>query len=141
MLTDEKKMWGKLLAETYRLQRRLKPEMTEVDDAKIYGLLHGIEHVVDEELTNITGLSRANFEMIEKYLLAMVDLEEDKKPLKSYYDMERALASSGVTRTDFMLALEYLKARDDGFWQVAEKMIKLGSPIEMQGLGMSALQK
>lgn len=71
---ETKFMFGRLLGEIYRLQKRL--DMCKASDATIYGLINGIEEIVDSELKSdvitygdcnaVAGILRQYYTDIEK---------------------------------------------------------------------------
>lgn len=64
---ENKYMFCRLLGEIYRLQKRVDPEMCKVTDATIYGLIEGIEYVVDEEM-QIEVISKNEVDIVGKIL-------------------------------------------------------------------------
>jgi hypothetical protein len=125
---------GKLLAEVYRVQRKL--EIPTADDATIYGLRNGFETVVAEELERIGFVSKAQV----KHVMDVLDpIWQDPTKLvafKGFYDIERELESGGVDRTTAIAVLTYLNAHGQ-FTDVIAKMDTSGSPGECRKFDLS----
>jgi hypothetical protein len=125
---------GKLLAEVYRVHRKL--EIPTADDATIYGLRNGFETVVAEELERIGFVSKAQV----KHVMDVLDpIWQDPTKLaafKGFYDIERELESGGVDRTTAIAVLTYLNAHGQ-FTDVIAKMDTSGSPSECRKFDLS----
>ena len=125
---------GKLLAEVYRVQRKL--EIPTADDATIYGLRNGFETVVAEELERIGFVSKAQI----KHVMDVLDpIWQDPTKLaafKGFYDIESELESGGVDRTTAIAVLTYLNAHGQ-FTDFIAKMDTSGSPSECRKFDLS----
>jgi hypothetical protein len=125
---------GKLLAEVYRVQRKL--EIPTADDATIYGLRNGFETVVAEELERVGFVSKAQV----KHVMDVLDpIWQDPTKLaafKGFYDIERELESGGVDRSTAIAVLTYLNAQGQ-FTDVIAKMDTHGSPGECRTFVLS----
>ena len=125
---------GKLLAEVYRVQRKL--EIPTADDATIYGLRNGFETVVAEELERIGFVSKAQV----KHVMDVLDpIWQDPTKLaafKGFYDIESELESGGVDRSTAIAVLTYLNAHGQ-FTDVIAKMDTNHSPGECRKFVLS----
>jgi len=125
---------GKLLAEVYRVQRKL--EIPSVDEATIYGLRNGFETVIAEELERVGFISKAHV----KHVMDVLDpIWQDPAKLaafKGFYDIERELESGGVDRSTAIAVLTYLNAHGQ-FTDVIAKMDTHGSPTECRTFALS----
>ena len=129
---------GKLLAEVYRVQRKL--EIPTADDATIYGLRNGFETVIADELERIGFVSKAQV----KHVMDVLDpIWQDPAKLaafKGFYDIERELENGGLDRSTAIAVLTYLNAHGQ-FTAVIEKMDTDGSPSECRTFNLSKWEK
>ena len=124
----KKILMGKILGEIYRLQRRINDMPCKRGDQQIYGLLHGIEEAIEEEL-NTGWLSNEKLELVAK-ALDEFDLDpEKKKAFKGFYDIEYGLKAAGLSRGEIYKAVKYLKAGGQ-FIDLIDRMDSSGSPSE-----------
>lgn len=123
----DKYFFGKLLGETYRTQRRLN--IPTAGEATIFGLLNGIETVVDKELTNIEPITKEDIsntcDVLDKYFL---DLEEFEK-FDGFYTIEHQLEEVGVSRWKAIVIFQYFKANNQ-YVDLIKKMDSFNSPSE-----------
>jgi hypothetical protein len=127
-----KRALGKILGEVYRTQKRVDPERCGADDATIYGLLQGIEPVIDEELFAEDGVPRERYEKFVQALNHFFNDRERLKNLKGYYDIEDKLGgveSGRGFRGDAISLLTYFKAARK-FEDLIEKLDTENSPGE-----------
>jgi hypothetical protein len=118
---------GKLLAETYRIQRKLG--IPSVDDAKIYALLNGFESAIDDELQRIGFVSKEQETHVMDVLNPIWEDPDKLASFKGFYDIENELKAGGVDRTTAIAVLKYLNAHGQ-FTDVIAKMDTSGSPSE-----------
>lgn len=125
--TQNRILLGKILGEIYRLQRRL--EFPAADAATIYGLLHGFEHVINEELESVGFVSESQINAATGVLSKYFDDPEKCDKFNGFYDIESELSRVGVDRATAIRVLTYFKANDQ-FTTLIHKMNSSGSPIE-----------
>lgn len=96
-MDDTKRLFGKILGEVYRLQRclgvRHVRHVRHVDDATIYGLLHGFEHVIEDELEDVGWVPTEHVQLASDAL----DARGEAGP-ESGKVLVDALAARGVDR-------------------------------------------
>ena len=135
MTTDKNTLLlGKLLAETYRLQK--KAGIPTVDDARIYALRNGFESAIDDEIERIGSVSK---EQLKHVMNVLEPIWQDKAKLadfKGFYDIERELADGGVDRSDAIRILTYLSETGQ-FAEVIAKMDSSHSPGECRTFKLS----
>lgn len=129
MDNDTKRFLGSVLGEVYRIQRRIDPPMCEKDDSTIYGLLHGFEHVIDEQLELVGWVSEADVEAVSDILGPIWEDEAKLASFKGYYDIERPLKAAGIERAKALKILRYFLAAGQ-FEELIHKMDTSNSPIE-----------
>jgi hypothetical protein len=124
---DQLLAFGKMLGETYRLQKRVNPEMVQVSDATIYGLLNGFEGVIERELSVDQTITEAD-------LSAMCDVldpyhNDSEREFNGFYDIEHQLERKGINRMKAIDILTYFKANGQ-YEEVIDRMDTSGSPGE-----------
>jgi len=129
METDVKRLIGKLLGELYRLQRRVDPNMCSESDAKVYGLLNGFEHVIDEQITLIGWTSDQQVEDAAALLNTHWSDPGKLAAFKGFYDIERDLQQLGIDRVQAIKIIRYFAANHQ-FQSLISKMDSQGSPSE-----------
>jgi len=125
--------FGKILGETYRLQKRVDPNMVQVSDATIYGLLNGFEGVIESELAGEYTIS-------ENDISAMADVldpyfNDPEKEFNGFYDIEYNLQQRGIDRGKAIDILTYMKANGQ-YVEVIERMDTSGSPGECRSFNI-----
>lgn len=129
---DLKIMLGRILGEIFRTQKRIEPTMCNVNDARIYGLLNGIESVINE-FTNQNLITND-----DEYLLstALQPYFENPNEFKGYYRIERDLAGRDqeINRGTAITLLKYYKAIGSFSppIEIIEKKIPGENPIELE---------
>lgn len=131
----EKIMFAKLLAEIYRIQRKIDPKGEDLD-ATIYGLLNGIEDVIDRELNRIGLISKEKFTAVCDVLQEYFDDDEKLNKLTGYYDIEPKLKMKGVSRSEAIAILTYLNATNQ-YDNVIKKFDSSNSPGECKKFEIS----
>jgi hypothetical protein len=125
---DLKRFLGRLLGETYRVQRKLGLPQS-VNDATLYGLLNGMENVIDDELELMGWVTTEQAE----HLLRVLDrVEQDPKrkaAFKGFYEIEKELAEGGVDRLAAITILRWAKAAGK-FQELIGRMDSADSPEE-----------
>ena len=127
-MDDNKLVYAKILGEIYRTQKRLNTDACPVGDDVIYGLLNGIESVVNNELS-VSSISESEQESVED-ILNEYSIDEGKlSGLKGYYDIEQKLNHQGISRSKAIKILTLLQA-EGKFTDVIEKFNSAQSPGE-----------
>ena len=134
----DKLMFGKLLGEIYRIQNH--QGNCYVDESVIYGLLHGFESTINEEIESIGYTSieevRAVMDILDEY-----HKDNDKlSGLKGYYDIEHKLKQVGIERYKAVEILTYLKANRQ-YEHVIEKFNSSNSPVECKTFELNEWDK
>jgi hypothetical protein len=125
---NTKYQFAKILGEIYRIQNRTGVPCA-ASEATVYGLLNGIEKVIDEQIEDLREISS---DKVDAVVSVLEPYWQDPKKLEEFtgfYAIERELADRGVSRGDAIPIIIYLKA-DHRFEEVIEKMNSKGSPIE-----------
>jgi hypothetical protein len=122
-------LFGKILGEIYRIQRRMESNACPVGESTVYGLLNGFEHVIDEEIERIGFISREEFKNMCNILDEYYFNEEKLKDFKGYYDIEHKLSKVSIDRPTAIKILRYLKA-NGSYLELIEKMNSEYSPVE-----------
>lgn len=137
---DEMKIFlGKILGEIYRLQNG-NGVANGVGEAHVYGLLHGFEMSIDEELGRIGFISDAKFEAAAD-VLDEIYIDKDKlAKFKGFYDIENALKEKGVDRSEAIKIFKFFLANDQ-FVELIAKMNTSGSPIECKTFELDRCDK
>ncbi|PIC67276.1 hypothetical protein CSV71_05835 [Sporosarcina sp. P21c] len=135
-MSENKLVAAKLLGEIYRIQKRLPDNACFVGNDVIYGLLNGVERVVNSELEDLGFISQgkedAAIEVLNEYFTDNKMLSE----LKGYYDIEDKLEECGIDRSDAIRIFTLLKA-EGRFERVIEKMDSSHSPSECRTFDIS----
>ena len=126
---NTKLLLGKILGEIYRVQYYNEKIFNKPSEANIYGLLNGIEYVVDSEIDKIGFLSREKFEAMIKILDEYFINPEKLKKFEGYRDIEPELEENSISRSDAIIILTYLYA-DRRFVELIDKMDTGKSPME-----------
>ena len=109
-INETKRFLGKVLGEVYRLQRRLAPSLPSVDGAVVYGLLHGFEHVIEDELDRIGWISS---ETVEAARLILERLRDGKQQM-TLDEVIAAFEQSAISRHEAIRLLAYFAEYTDG---------------------------
>lgn len=136
ILVDAKYMFGRLLGETYRLQRRIESKMCGVGDDVIYGLLNGIETVVDDEL-NSAVVTREEVRVVSSILNEYWINPAKVQSFRGYYDIEPRLEEAGIERWKAIRILSYFRIRGQ-FASLIDKMDSEYSPSECRTFEIDA---
>ena len=119
---------AKLLGELYRTQKRIDPSTCPVSDDVIYGLLNGIERVIEDEF-NVSLISKEDEEIVVSILNEYFVDAEKLNQLKGYYDIEHRLENQGIERWKAIKIITLLQA-EDRFTNVIAKLNSSHSPVE-----------
>lgn len=119
---------AKILGEIYRTQLNSKVSCP-AGEAKVYGLLNGFEHVIDEELEGIGYVSQEALTAVINTLDSIFIDDKKLKSFKGFYDIEDDLRKKGVDRWQAIRILTYLNANHQ-FQELIAKMDTSGSPSE-----------
>jgi len=121
---------ARLLGEVYRIQKH-RGVPCAVSDGHIFGLLHGFEHVVEEELDTIGFVPKESFEYFVDILTAIENDASKLESFKGYYDIEKELEKVNISRDMALKILNYLNASKE-YQQVIKKMDSTDSPMEFR---------
>jgi hypothetical protein len=132
-MADDKLLFGKLLGEIYRIQRKL--QITDVSDATIHGLLNGMESHIDNQIPiPITKDKEEKLtQVLDEYFKDPKKLED----IKGYYDIEDHMEKLGceIDRMEAHEIIKNLKAQGR-FERVIKKFDSTGSPDECRTFEM-----
>ncbi|MBH8609109.1 hypothetical protein [Thermoactinomyces sp. CICC 10521] len=126
---ETKILFGKLLGEIYRVQKYMPNNVCHVGDQTIYGLLNGMESVIDEEIEKIGFISADDQKNLEDILYKYYQDENLLEQFIGYYQIENDLKKHGISRDKAIRILKYLYA-DGRYTNVIDKMNSNGSPVE-----------
>ena len=127
-----KRALGFLLGQIYRIEKRINhndSDICPVPESTIYGLLNGIEPIIDENLPTNMAVSDDDISAVADVLQPYFDDPEKLSEFTGYYQIEPELERRGVSRSKAMLILTYFQS-DSSFTNVIEKMDSPGSPSE-----------
>lgn len=132
---------GKLLGEIYRIQNRSNGDIPcQAGEGHIYGLLHGFERAIEEELDQIGFISEEKLAIVEEILSEYFYDKEKLEKFKGFYDIENRLKENDIDRGEANRILKYLSA-DGRFVEVIEKMNSSNSPVECKTFELSDWDK
>ncbi|MDL1982319.1 MAG: hypothetical protein LWX02_12835 [Deltaproteobacteria bacterium] len=127
-----KRALGFLLGQIYRVQKRINEndsDICPVSGSTIYGLLNGIEPVIDENLPTNMAVSEDDINAVADVLQPYFDDPEKLSEFTGYYQIEPELESRAVSRLKAIRILTYFKS-GGSFTNVIEKMDSANSPSE-----------
>lgn len=120
---------AKILGEIYRIQKRLPDDPCSVSDDVIYGLLNGIERIVEQELGELYSVTKEEEEVVVNILNEYFINPEKLETFEGYYDIEPRLEQNGIDRSKAIRILTLLQS-EGRFTNIIEKMDSSHSPGE-----------
>lgn len=133
-------VFAKILGQIYRTQKRIDKNLCPVSDATIYGLINGVERVVENELDKLSHISKRDEQILVDILNEYFTDPDKLENLKGYYDIEYRLESEGIDRSTAITILTLLK--DEGrFTNVIEKFNSSNSPVECKTFELDEWEK
>ena len=126
-----KALLGRILGEIFRMQKLNKLPMSHESDAKIYGLIHGIESVIDESSSYL--VTRRQEELLTGLLDSYTERPEE---FKGYYTIElpndlRRRSDTPIDRATAITLLTYLKGRGH-YEDLIKRLDSSDSPGELR---------
>jgi hypothetical protein len=103
--TELKLILGKLLGETYRIQKA--QGNLEISDSKIFGLVNGIEEAIETELDQLELISNKQMAIVMNYLDQYYNGD---KELPTFVNVRLALEQKGISHGTLIDIFKYLKA-------------------------------
>ena len=140
MEKETKILFGKLLGEIYRIEKRLSENVCSASEGQIYGLLNGFEIAVDEELEMIGFVSNEDIANVGDVLEEIWIDKEKLEKFKGFYDIEKKLSSLGIDRGQANKILRYFRA-GDRFIEIIDKMDSTNSPTESRRFELRGFDK
>jgi hypothetical protein len=137
---DTKLFLGKVLGEIYRTQKHMEGVVLPVGDAEIFGLLNGIEEVVDKEIPNTEYISNQKIKDMDSILRQIETKDEGLTEFKGYRDIERDLEEKGINRGEAITILTYFKVKNY-YYNIIKKMDSSDSPCECRRFEICDSQK
>ena len=129
-----KRLFGKILGEIYRVQCLTNPTVSrQPNKAKIFGLLNGIESVIDDVLDDIGFISTAKVKAIADILEPICNDPGGLKTFDWYCDIEGKLSAKDVNKGELSVILKYFKANGQ-FDEAITKIESGNSPLEYHSL-------
>jgi hypothetical protein len=128
-MDQNKLIFAKILGELYRIQKRLPDNPCPVSDYVIYGLLNGVERIIEEELGDLSFVSQDEESIVINILNEYFTDQKKLDQFNGYYDIEHKLEEHGITRSKAIKILTLLQA-EGRFTNVISKMDSSGSPTE-----------
>ncbi len=128
MEKDLKILLGKILGETYRIQKKL--DICNVSDGEIYGLLNGFEIILDKKISDY----QITTEQYDSAVKVLNEIFYDKEKLKNfdgYYSIEQKMESVGIGRNEAITLFNYFNAIGS-FKELIEKLDSRNSPNELR---------
>ena len=132
---ETKIFFGKILGEIYRLQKYFSfcSATYSVSNAKIYGLLNGIEREINLEVQEIGFISEEKVLAVENILIEYLKDENKLKNFKGYQDLEGQFKQKNIEKFAAITILKYLYTQSR-FYPIIEKLDSTNSPIEFQNI-------
>lgn len=130
MEKDLKIVFGRLLGEIYKTQNMIS-KTESISNSTIYGLINGLEVVIDEELDKSSLITNEFHETLANTLDDINSDAAKKNSFKGYYDIEDILQWRHEERGKSNVVLKYMKANGQ-FLDLINKMDSDNSPIEMK---------
>lgn len=128
-MDEQKLLFGKILGEIYRLQKRTSDNACFVSNSTIYGLLNGVERIVDNEIKSIGYVTREEETVLVDILDEYFNDQEKLENFTGYYEIEDKLKSNGIDRSKAKTIITLLNL-ENRFTDVIKKMDSSGSPSE-----------
>jgi|GEM_PF-492387 len=135
MNNNIKIFFGKILGEILRIQKYSKNMEHSVNDATIYGLLNGIEPIIDQVLESVGFISTDKFNTVVDILDSYWN-KNNLDTFKGYYTIQDELKKYGITRGEAITIIKYLYANDQ-FTSLIEKMDSSHSPTECRNFKLN----
>ncbi|WP_281976056.1 hypothetical protein [Halobacillus litoralis] len=108
MEQEQKLVLGKILGETYRLQK--EQGICQETDATIFGLLNGFEETLNAQMTNLGIITVDEVEKVADYFSTYWKGEEKLDDLPSYKTVQMSMERHGIREHKFGQILKYLYA-------------------------------
>ena len=130
---ETKIFFGKILGEIYRLQKSFlfRSVTYSVSNARLYGLLNGIEREINLEAQEIGFISEEKVLAVESILIEYLKNENKLKNFKGYQDLEEQFKQNNIEKNAAITILKYLYTQSR-FSELIEKLDSTNSPIEFQ---------
>ncbi|AQS55281.1 hypothetical protein [Novibacillus thermophilus] len=125
-MEKEKLLFGRMLGEMYRIQKKLG---MQVSDARIYGLLNGVEEAIDEEIEKIGYVSNRDISAVCDVLDEYYQDWDKVSKLDGFYEVEDKLRNKGIGRSKAIRILKYLYA-SNRYNDLIDKFDSPKSPVE-----------
>ena len=138
-----KRAFGFLLGQIYRMQKRIIDNDTDicpVDDATIYGLLNGIEPIIDANLPTNMEVNVDDLTAVSDVLQPYFDDPEKLAAFTGYNQIESELKLRGISRSKAILIFTYFQSNGN-YTNVIEKMDSTSSPSECRTFPIHDHQK
>jgi hypothetical protein len=128
--TDHKFYFARLMGEILRIEKRISPEMVNHSDDVIFGLINGIEPVIDEffPVRNDSYRPIISSEEYSKFCDIMDECKQMGNDFKGYYDVED---KHHFNRGKASTILNYFNLADL-YPDVRKKMNTTHSPVEIR---------
>ena len=126
-------LFGKILGEIYRLQKSFSfgNASYSVSNARLYGLLNGIEREINSEIQEIGFISEEEVSAVESILTEYLEDANKLKTLKGYQDLEKPFKQKKIKKSVAITILKYLYTQSR-FSPIIEQLDNTNSPIEFQ---------
>ena len=130
---ETKIFFGKILGEIYRLQKTfsLRSATYSVSNARLYGLLNGIEREIDFEVQEIGFIAEEEVLAVENILTEYLEDENKLNTFQGYQDLEEQFKQKNIEKKTAITILKYLYTQSR-FSALIEKLDNTNSPIEFQ---------
>ena len=101
----------------------------QVSDARIYGLLNGVEEAIDEEIEKIGYVSNRDISAVCDVLDEYYQDWDKVSKLDGFYEVEDKLRNKGIGRSKAIRILKYLYA-SNRYNDLIDKFDSPKSPVE-----------
>ena len=130
---ETKIFFGKILGEIYRLQKSFsfRGGTYSVSNARLYGLLNGIEREINSEVQEICFISEEKVLAVESILNEYLEDENKLRTFKGFQDLENKFRQRNIDKSVGITILKYLYTQSR-FSPLIEQLDSTNSPIEFQ---------
>lgn len=140
MERDFKLFFGVILGEVYRLQKMINEDLCPAGDSTIYGLVNGIEEVIDSQIDLKRIITSEQMEKAES-ILGKNYLSKGKiAEFNGFFDIEEELNDLGIDRALAIRIFKYIKSQGR-YSELFEKMDSAGSPKVCRGFNINEIHR
>ena len=109
MQKEQKQLLGKILGEVYKMHDR-RGLHYPASKATIYGLTHGMETIIDDELDRIGWVSSEAMQAIMAIFASISDNPTKLAAFEGYADISDRLAAAKISKETLITVVKYMQA-------------------------------